>query len=137
MHTAEPLRLDLSPSYGLSLFLLLLHLSAFFALVFVLEPIYLLVMGLLLLASLLFYRRQLAAYRSLTCLYECQWFLLDQVGERHSVQLSGGVMLGQLLLLNFSTEKSKRHVLILWTDSADAQQLRRLRLKLTLLKNSV
>ncbi|MDQ7075402.1 MAG: hypothetical protein Q9O24_09695 [Gammaproteobacteria bacterium] len=136
MQTAEPLCLDLSPSYGLSLFLLLLHLSAFLALVFVLEPLWLFGIGLLLWVSLFFSWRSLAGYRSLSCLHERQWALTDKKGLRQSVQLSGGVMLGALLLLSFVGENGKRCSLVLWADSADAQQLRRLRVKLTLLKST-
>ncbi len=132
-----PLHLRLSPSFFIALFVLLVHLSAFLALLSVVDLLFLLPLILLLVVSLIFYRRRLVCYRGLSCLHEQQWSLTDRNGQRQSVRLTGGVMLGSLILLSFVTEAGKRISLFLSVDSMDAVSLRRLRTRLTLLRASL
>jgi len=132
----EPrLDLNLIPSQRLSLFLLLLHLSAFLALLLVVDLFWLWPLTLIIIMSWVFYGRKLACYRDLSCLYEEQWSLTDRKGQRRLVRLTGGVVVGeQLLLLSFAANDGKTCSLFLAADSMEKQSFRRLRARLTLLR---
>jgi len=129
------LDLDLVPSQTLSLFLLLLHLSAFLLLLPVVDLFWILPLLLIIVVSWLFYGRKLACYRGLSCLYEQQWSLTDRKGQRQLVRLMGGMVVGQqLLLLSFATNDGKTYSLFLAADSMEKNAFRQLRARLTLLR---
>jgi len=135
----EP-RLDLNiiPSQRLSLFLLLSHLSAFLALLLVVDLFWLWPLTLIIIMSWVFYGRKLACYRGLSCLYEEQWSLTDRKGQCQLVRLTGGVAVGeQLLLLSFAANDGKTCSLFLAADSMEKNSFRQLRARLTLLRASL
>jgi len=135
----EPrLDLDLVPSQTLSLFLLLLHLSAFLALLSVVDLFWLWPLTLIIIMSWVFYGRKLACYCGLSYLYEQQWSLTDRKGQRQLVRLMGGVVVGQqLLLLSFASNDGKTCSLFLAADSMEKNSFRQLRARLTLLRASL
>ena len=63
-----------------------------------------------------------------------QWMLSNGVGEERAVQLLGGYVHPQLLILRFAWNRFGRRAVVVPPDAADSEAIRRFRVRLRVLK---
>lgn len=135
--SAAPLTLDLRPSRRLLLILTAVHGLAGVALWLCALPLAVKIpLSLLLGGSLLSVYPRYAHRRSrffiarIRQAADGQWFLGYGDGGERPARLAGGYVHPQLLILNFATGRLARRAVVILPDAADAEAVRRLRVRL-------